>query len=278
MKKNVVVITSVIIFLLFFTFIVPLLINKAYNMGCGKFITDWGAAEALVYYGAVLGGLATLAAVLIAIWYENKNRNDDKKRDEKQREADRMHSIEQREEDRKSYEKQRDEDKKYNDEQREKDRKWDKKEKKYRCVSGLLFDSLNNLDCSYLLSFKKHCDEQAETLLGRQALSQERYSELVSPYKLSELIEKANTIKNMGIYFTSDERKLLHEALYKLRNYADEYISLLLRLSRNCEQPVGGIIEFILEEIETLYNNKYKKLVIIVQESMDKFEQYLFKS
>ena len=49
---------------------VPIIINEIYNIG--GYVTNWGAADVLEYYGSVLGGFATLLAIYITIKRENK--------------------------------------------------------------------------------------------------------------------------------------------------------------------------------------------------------------
>jgi len=51
---------------------VPFLINYAYGTCRPIIFTDWGATDALSYWGSVLGGLATLFAVYLAITAEKR--------------------------------------------------------------------------------------------------------------------------------------------------------------------------------------------------------------
>ena len=54
---------------------VPIGINEIYNVG--GYVTHWGASEVLGYYGAVLGGGATLLVIWIAIIRENRIRREE---------------------------------------------------------------------------------------------------------------------------------------------------------------------------------------------------------
>ena len=77
--KRLGIIASVIVLLIFFVFFVPIIINECYNKG--GYVTNWGAADVLIYYGAVLGGMATLLAIYLTIRYESKKNRLERKRE-----------------------------------------------------------------------------------------------------------------------------------------------------------------------------------------------------
>jgi len=222
-------IAGIIFLIIIFIFFVPYLINEAYNRG--GYPTNWDAKDVLVFYGSVLGGIATLIAVFLTIADGNK--------------------------------------------QREKDKKKSQNRERYLFVSGLLFNSLYNLDGSNLFVYKNHIDEISKSLPCVSALNSKQYCNHVSPQKLSDLIESANRSKNLEINFFLEERHILSEALKKIQSYSKEYLSLLLRLSDPPSSDGNFLVDNILEKIETLYNRDYDKLVTSVHENMKIFEQHL---
>ena len=46
--------------------LIPVVINELYKMNTG-YITMWGASDVLNYYGAILGSLVTVGALVITI-------------------------------------------------------------------------------------------------------------------------------------------------------------------------------------------------------------------
>ena len=54
-----------------FVFGVPIVINEAYKAGPG-YVTMWGAAEVLSFYGSVLGAVVTAASLFATIWFTRK--------------------------------------------------------------------------------------------------------------------------------------------------------------------------------------------------------------
>ena len=76
-----------ILVVLFMSIGVPILINEMYNIG--GYTTHWGAADVLTYYGAILGGGATILAIYLTIKHENKKlRNEiDRRESERKKEV-----------------------------------------------------------------------------------------------------------------------------------------------------------------------------------------------
>lgn len=73
MKKNRKVKAGGILFffVLLFVFIIPIIINELYKNN-GGYITLWGAADALAYYGAILQAVFSMVALFITILYTRK--------------------------------------------------------------------------------------------------------------------------------------------------------------------------------------------------------------
>jgi len=67
---------------------VPIGINEAYKIG--GYETSWGATEAFLYYGAIFGGSATMAAVYLSIRNSNKIIKAENDRRELERKKDAM--------------------------------------------------------------------------------------------------------------------------------------------------------------------------------------------
>lgn len=63
---------SVLIAVVFFGIVIPFLIDKSYDWTNKKFFTNWDAADALSYYGTLLGATATITAVTWTI-FETRN-------------------------------------------------------------------------------------------------------------------------------------------------------------------------------------------------------------
>jgi hypothetical protein len=53
-------------------FVVPIIINWVYSTNYKIFFTEWDATNALLYWGSVLGGLATLLAIYINLLAEKR--------------------------------------------------------------------------------------------------------------------------------------------------------------------------------------------------------------
>lgn len=56
---------------------IPIGINEAYKAGAG-YVTMWGAAEVLSFYGSVLGAVVTAASLFATIWFTRKQIARDK--------------------------------------------------------------------------------------------------------------------------------------------------------------------------------------------------------
>jgi hypothetical protein len=69
MKKMLTIIVCIAISMLLL-FGVPFGINEVYKIG--GYVTDWGATEVLLYWGSVLGGLATLWAIYTSLLFEKR--------------------------------------------------------------------------------------------------------------------------------------------------------------------------------------------------------------
>lgn len=65
MKKIVFIIVCIILLL----FVIPIGINEAYKID--GYVTDWDTKDAFLFYGSVLGGVATLLGIYITILHEN---------------------------------------------------------------------------------------------------------------------------------------------------------------------------------------------------------------
>ena len=61
----------VIIFLLFITLVIPFIINELYKNGKG-YITMWGAADVLSFYGSYLSFFGTVALGAVSVWQSGK--------------------------------------------------------------------------------------------------------------------------------------------------------------------------------------------------------------
>lgn len=77
-RKTIIIILCVA---LLFIIGVPILINELYHVGqnIGGYLTYWDATDVLIYYGAVLGGCATLLAVFLTIKDGEKKRRLERK-------------------------------------------------------------------------------------------------------------------------------------------------------------------------------------------------------
>lgn len=64
-------ITLIFFAVLFFLIVVPICINECYKIGPG-YITKWGAADVLSYYGTTLGATATATAMVATITFTRK--------------------------------------------------------------------------------------------------------------------------------------------------------------------------------------------------------------
>jgi hypothetical protein len=182
--------------------------------------------DTLAYYGAVLGGIATLLAVIITVLDGDKKRNNDKLESENR--------------------------------------------ERYNNVSSLFFDTLNNLNCSYLSDFK--IDFDIIWNLVRTGERQAKFVDLFLAEKLPELIEKANKCKILDIYLSSNEKEIFSETLKILDKYRERYTSFLHRLIRyyyDSDKSVTGVFD----EMKSLYSTEYDKLVESVRESLKKFER-----
>jgi len=62
---------------------IPIFINELYNKG--GYVTHWGAADVLGYYGSVLGGVITFLVFWIAIIRENRIRREEHTKQENER-------------------------------------------------------------------------------------------------------------------------------------------------------------------------------------------------
>lgn len=61
----------VIIFILFITLAIPFIINELYKMGKG-YITIWGAADVLSFYGSYISFLGTIVLGTVSVWQSGK--------------------------------------------------------------------------------------------------------------------------------------------------------------------------------------------------------------
>ena len=68
--------------------VVPIAINEAYNIV--GYATQWGATEAFLYYGTIIGGMATMAAVFLSNRNSNKRIQEENDRRELERKKDFM--------------------------------------------------------------------------------------------------------------------------------------------------------------------------------------------
>jgi len=231
MKKRDIIITAI-----FLVILVPLGIDGLYklgdflsNRGALTYITEWDAADVLSYYGAVLGGAATLYGIIVTITSQNKHR--------------------------------------------EKDRKKDKNEQRIQFVAGKLHDTLQNLDGASLLNSRAH-------------------GILIEVQALFTAFDRAHRCKTLDINFTKNEKEVLWEVLEELQNYAKSYSEILLqmnRLANYLKDPESNIDEMdsnarlvaidsfnlAYTQIEKLYSEQYKDLIISVQKGMEKLEQHL---
>lgn len=73
-----IVFVSVLTLIIFFGG--PIAINEAYKTGKG-YITMWGAADVLSFYGIIIASLGAAVGVFISIAYSRKQYSDDKRRD-----------------------------------------------------------------------------------------------------------------------------------------------------------------------------------------------------
>ena len=161
------------------------------------------------------------------------------------------------------------------DKKRKKDKSDSENRERHRFFSKILFETLCNLDNSYLLNFKNIVDRKERTPHGINDLRDIRLNVLLPPQKLSDLIETANKNKNMEIYFSSDEEAIFHDTLTRFREYRAEYVSLLDHFKRNGYFAMdAGIIESDeINKIEPLCSVKYNELVASVHESLKKIGQ-----
>lgn len=63
---------SIVIALLFFIVVIPVLINLCYSCDHVLYATQWGAADVLIYYGAILGATVTAACLAGTIRFNIK--------------------------------------------------------------------------------------------------------------------------------------------------------------------------------------------------------------
>ena len=56
---------------IFFVVIIPIGINELYKVSAG-YITVWGAADVLSYYGTILGAITTIGALVVTISFTRK--------------------------------------------------------------------------------------------------------------------------------------------------------------------------------------------------------------
>lgn len=71
MKKKIIFSIIAAVVALFFVIGVPFIINELYKTGNG-YITLWGAADVLAYYGTILGAVATILAVVLTIRFTKR--------------------------------------------------------------------------------------------------------------------------------------------------------------------------------------------------------------
>ncbi len=67
-KRLIVIICIVFLISIILLLGVPIGINEVYKMGW--YTTEWGATEALLFFGSALGGVATFFAIVINMFYE----------------------------------------------------------------------------------------------------------------------------------------------------------------------------------------------------------------
>lgn len=67
----------IILAILIFTIGVPIVINECYKVNSG-YITFWGAADVLIYYGTISGATATIIAVVCTIRFSKKQQMEDR--------------------------------------------------------------------------------------------------------------------------------------------------------------------------------------------------------
>ena len=70
---------QIFIFSLMFIFLIPLAINVAFKQKapCSFWVAEWGAGDALSFYGTLLASVATIIGVYISIQYAQKSYRDD---------------------------------------------------------------------------------------------------------------------------------------------------------------------------------------------------------
>lgn len=59
---------------------VPIIINECYKTNSG-YMTIWGAADALAYYGAIIASVGAAVGIYVSIKYSHKQYREDKRRD-----------------------------------------------------------------------------------------------------------------------------------------------------------------------------------------------------
>lgn len=59
---------------------VPIIINECYKTNSG-YMTMWGAADALAYYGAIIASVGAAVGIYVSIKYSHKQYREDKRRD-----------------------------------------------------------------------------------------------------------------------------------------------------------------------------------------------------
>lgn len=71
MKKKMLYMGLILLFIIFLIVGIPLLINESYKLGCG-YITVWSGEDVLGYYGSVLGSIIAVATLTITIIFTRK--------------------------------------------------------------------------------------------------------------------------------------------------------------------------------------------------------------
>lgn len=59
---------------------IPVIINESYKANSG-YMTMWGAADALAYYGAIIASVGAAVGIYVSIKYSHKQYREDKRRD-----------------------------------------------------------------------------------------------------------------------------------------------------------------------------------------------------
>lgn len=77
MKNRWIKFLTFILLVLFLTVGVPLLINQAYQFDTVIYITEWGAADVLSYYGTIVAAVSGIVGVYLTVRISNKNYRDD---------------------------------------------------------------------------------------------------------------------------------------------------------------------------------------------------------